>query len=146
MRMSSEPGSSSRSRWTVALVATGLLAGGVAAGVVGVAAASAAPVLTAATPSPSSSADSATGHRSGETAVTGSKAATLKAAALKAVPGGTVVRVESDADGAAYEVHVRKADGTHVTVKFDSALKQTAIETDTGRHGGGPRGSGDAVG
>lgn len=41
--------------------------------------------------------------RPGETVVTGANAATLKAAALKAVPGGTVYRIETDTDGAAYE-------------------------------------------
>lgn len=74
--------------------------------------------------------------------MTGAKATTLKAAALKAVPGGTVLRVETDDDGAAYEVHVKKADGTHVTVEFDAALKQTGIETHTG-HGGGHGARGD---
>lgn len=35
--------------------------------------------------------------------------------------GGTVYRVETDGDGAAYEAHVKKSDGTLVTVTFDSS-------------------------
>ena len=67
-----------------------------------------------------------------EKVLTGSDAAKAKAAALEAVPGGTVERVETDAEGATYEAHVKKADGSEVTVKFDAAFKVT--ETVTG-HG-----------
>jgi uncharacterized membrane protein YkoI len=70
--------------------------------------------------------------RSDEKAVTAAQAATLRAAALKAVPGGTVYRVETDAGDAAYEAHVTKADGTEVTVKFDSSLKVTKVEDGMG--------------
>lgn len=52
-----------------------------------------------------------------------------KAAALQAVPGGTVLRVETDAEGAVYEAHMTKPDGTPVTVKFDGSFKVTAVET-----------------
>ncbi len=65
--------------------------------------------------------------------MTGAKAATLEAAALKAVPGGTVDRVETDSGDAAYEVHVTQSDGSQVTVKFDSSLKQAAVETGMGK-------------
>lgn len=67
-----------------------------------------------------------------EKVLTGSDATKAKAAALEAVPGGTVERVETDAEGATYEAHVTKADGSEVTVKFDAAFKVT--ETVTG-HG-----------
>ena len=146
MRDASGTESSRRKRWPVVLVTTGLLVGGAAVGAAGVAA-SAAPELSAASPSPSASTGTSRGHghRGDETAVTGAKATTLKAAALKAVPGGTVLRVETDSDGAAYEVHVKQSDGTRVTVKFDSSLKQTAIETDTGERGHGDRGDETAV-
>jgi hypothetical protein len=41
----------------------------------------------------------------------------VTAAAKAKVPGGTVIRVETDADGnAVYEAHMVKADGTPVTV------------------------------
>ena len=44
------------------------------------------------------------------------------------VPGGTVVRVETDADGnAAYEAHMTKADGTPVTV--DKQFNVVSVES-----------------
>ena len=55
-----------------------------------------------------------------------------KAAALKAVPGATVIRIETDADGATYEAHLKKADGTLVTVKFDKNMAVTAIQAGMG--------------
>jgi uncharacterized membrane protein YkoI len=65
--------------------------------------------------------------------VTGSKAATLKAAALAKVSGGTVDVVSTDSGDAAYEVHMTKADGTHVTVKFDKNLKFVGVEDGMGK-------------
>jgi len=77
--------------------------------------------------------------RPGEKALTGTELATAKAAALKAVPGGAVYRVETDADGATYEAHMAKADGTQVTVKFDKGFAVTAIQNGMGAGGpGGP--------
>ena len=70
--------------------------------------------------------------RSDEKAVDSATAATLKAAALKSVPGGTVIRVETDAGDGAYEAHVRKSDGTLVTVKFDKTLKVIKVESGMG--------------
>ena len=70
--------------------------------------------------------------RDDEKSVSASIAATLKAAALKAVPGGTVYRVETDAGDATYEAHMTKADGTEVTVKFDQNLKVTKVESGLG--------------
>ncbi len=61
-----------------------------------------------------------------ETLVTGTAAAKVTAAAGVAVPGATAQRVESDAEGAAYEVHMTKADGSIVTVKVDSNFKVTS--------------------
>jgi hypothetical protein len=52
------------------------------------------------------------------------------------VPVGTVVRVETDAEGAAYEAHMTKSDGSSVTIKMDSSFKVTGTED-----GPGPRGS-----
>ena len=74
-------------------------------------------------------------HGPGETLLTGSSAAKAKAAALAAVPGATVVRVETDSAGAAYEAHLKKADGSYVTVKLDRSFKVT--QTVSG-FGGGP--------
>ncbi len=75
--------------------------------------------------------------RSDESAVSASIAAKLKAAALKAVPGGTVYRVETDAGDATYEAHMTKSDGTEVTVKFDKNLHVTGVEAGMGK--GDPR-------
>jgi hypothetical protein len=83
------------------------------------------------------------GGRDGETALTGANLAAARTAALKAVPGGTVVRVETDADGAVYEAHMTKADGTRVTVKFDKDMKVTATEDGNGRGGHGRHGEDD---
>jgi uncharacterized membrane protein YkoI len=47
----------------------------------------------------------------------------VKAIALDKVPGGTVVRVETDADGnAAYEAHMLTASGTPTTVYVDASF------------------------
>ena len=73
----------------------------------------------------------------GETLLTGTTAEKAKAAALAAVPGATVIRVETDSAGSPYEAHLTKADGTEVTVKLDSAYKVTATESG---FGGGPNG------
>ena len=82
--------------------------------------------------------------RSDEKAVDTTKSAAIKAAALKAVPGGTVYRVETDAGDGTYEAHMTKADGTEVTVKFDANLAVTKVETGMGtgdpRPAGGPGG------
>jgi hypothetical protein len=64
-----------------------------------------------------------------EKLLTGTTADKAKAAALAAVPGATIERVENDAEGATYEAHMVKADGTHVTVKMDANFKVTGIET-----------------
>jgi hypothetical protein len=84
--------------------------------------------------------------RSDEKAVSSDDSATLSAAALKAVPGATIIRVETDAGDAAYEAHLKKSDGSLATVKFDKNLAVTKVETGMGmgdpRHHGGP-GKGD---
>jgi hypothetical protein len=71
-------------------------------------------------------------HGPGETLLTGTTAANVKAAALAAVPGGTIIRVETDSAGSAYEAHMTKSDGTQVTVKLDSSFKVTGIEAGFG--------------
>jgi ABC-type transport system substrate-binding protein len=63
-----------------------------------------------------------------EALLTGDTAAKVKAAALAAVPGGTVQRVENDAEGSPYEAHMTKADSSRVTVKVDASFKVTSIE------------------
>jgi len=61
-----------------------------------------------------------------ETELTGDDLAKATAAAQAAVPDGTVVRAETDADGATYEVHMTKADGSEVTVKLDAGFTVTS--------------------
>lgn len=146
-------------RYAAGVLAAGAIIGGVAATALGATAATPSTNSSGSTSSSSSAAApaagtqgtapgqgqrppldrSATPVRSDEKAVSADVAAKLKAAALKAVPGGTVYRVETDADGATYEAHMVKADGTtEVTVKFDASFTVTGIENG---HGAGPAGA-----
>ncbi len=68
-----------------------------------------------------------------ETLLTGDTATKATAAAQAAVPGATIERVETDAEGAAYEAHMVKADGSHVTVKLNSDFSVASIEDGPGR-------------
>ena len=69
-------------------------------------------------------------QRSNETPLTGDTASKVRALALAKVPGGTIVRVETDADGnAAYEAHMTKADGTPVTVYVSKALDVVSVQS-----------------
>ena len=61
-----------------------------------------------------------------EAVLTGDELAKATAAAEAAVPGATVQRAETDAEGAAYEVHMTKADGSVVTVKLDASFNVTS--------------------
>jgi hypothetical protein len=128
------------------LIAAGAIGGGIAASTL---AASADPTTTPTTSSTASSTpdgNSSTGGDAGRQGIGGSKPvhsdekpvsaadeATLKAAALKAVPGGTVVRIETDSGDAAYEAHMTKADGTVVTVKFDANKALVGVEDGMGK-------------
>jgi hypothetical protein len=78
--------------------------------------------------------------RGDEQALSSADAAALKAAALKAVPGGTVYRVESDAGDGAYEAHMTKVDGSAVTVKFDKNMAVIKVEAGMGTGDPGPAG------
>jgi len=69
-----------------------------------------------------------------EALLTGDIADKVKAAALGAVPGGTVDRVENDAEGSPYEAHMTKPDGSRVTVKVDAGFKATKVETCPNHH------------
>lgn len=77
------------------------------------------------------------GQRSDETALTGDTLSKAQAAALAEVGSdATVMRAETDADGnAKYEVHVKKADGTMVTVYLDESFN--VVKTEEGCIGGG---------
>ncbi len=141
---------SSRRGLKIALVGAGVAAGAIGATAIGATAQSSGSDSTPASgysqrqdsPDKTAGTDRADAHgsapvRSDEKAVSTADAATLKAAALKAVPGGTVYRIETDAGDAAYEAHMTKADSTEVTVKFDKNLAVTAVETGMGK--GDPR-------
>ncbi len=145
------------------LLGAGAIAGGILAGTL-----SANAATDSSTPTSSSSSSSSTGGSSsapadqfGSTPVRGDEkaldatlAATLKQKAEQAT-GGTVYRVETDAGDAAYEAHVRKSDGSLVTVKFDRSGAITATEDGMGKgdpapagapHGpGAPGGSGQSA-
>jgi hypothetical protein len=136
-----------KKRWAGAV---GLLAAGVISGGVLASALSASASTSAAGGSTASSASSGDARapgpggaqpvRSGEKSVPSATAAALRAAALKAVAGGTVYRIETDAGDGVYEVHVTKADGSLVTVKFDKDLKVTKVESGMGAGDPGPAG------
>jgi hypothetical protein len=64
-----------------------------------------------------------------EVLLTGDTATKVSAAAQAAVPDGTIERVENDAEGATYEAHMVKADGSHVTVKINADFSVASIET-----------------
>jgi hypothetical protein len=53
-----------------------------------------------------------------------------------------VYRIETDAGDGAYEVHMKRADGSLVTVKFDTNLKVTKLETGMGAGDPVPAGHG----
>jgi uncharacterized membrane protein YkoI len=81
------------------------------------------------------------GGNPNEAALTGDTKTSAESAALTAVPGGTVERSSAEdpaeASGAAYEVHVTKADGSEVVVLEDASF--TVLSTTADNHRGGPR-------
>jgi hypothetical protein len=68
-----------------------------------------------------------------EELLTGDTADKVRAAALAAVPGATVQRVETDAEGSPYEAHIVRPDGSMATVKVGSDFKATGVEEGHGR-------------
>jgi hypothetical protein len=123
------------------LAVTGALVLGIAAGSYGVASAasgsgsSSASAGLSATPSLSAQATPPSGQpwgrqRSDETLLTGDTKAKVEAAAKAKLPGATIVRTETDADGnAAYEVHMVQSDGTPATVYVDKSFDVVKVET-----------------
>lgn len=127
------------------LSAAGLLTAGVLAGsFMSITGANAASTPSATSTPPAFS------ERAAEEAVTGALATTLGDLAKARVADATVIRVEKDSDGVAtYEVHMIKADGTHVDVYFDATNAITKVETKAPRapkgEGKGPRGPQEVV-
>jgi hypothetical protein len=90
----------------------------------GSAAASTAPTGTP--PDPSKGGHVANGIT--EVLLTGDTATKVTAAAQGAVPGATVNRVENDAEGATYEAHMTKSDGSRVTVKVNADFSVASVD------------------
>jgi len=128
---------------SVGLVAGGLFAGAILAGthIAGAQSPTSSSIATA-TASGGSNDPATMKHGPGETLLTDGTATKVRAAALAAVPGGTTIRVETDSAGSPYEAHVRKADGSIVTVKIDKDFKVTSTESGFGSHGSDSNGTG----
>ena len=136
------------------LAITAALVLGVAAGSYGIASAASGngDSTTTTTPSATPSAPTAPaapsgrpwGHqRSDESVLSGDAASKVTAVAKQKVPRGTVIRVETDADGnAMYEAHMVRSDGTPVTVYVDRDFNFVSFDADgpgaPGRSGGPP--------
>jgi hypothetical protein len=138
---------SHRGRWSLErVVVVTALAVGVAAGSYGVANAASGSSsgsdgssaasgggwqVAAGTPSAAPNAGRPWGRRrSDETPLTGNALSKVTALAKAKVPRGTIVRVETDADGnAAYEAHMVKADGTPVTVYVSKQFDVVSVES-----------------
>ncbi len=124
-----------------AMAGTALAGGAIGAGMVGTASAqtstsssgssgsSGAANTTPSQGQPSQTPDwSKGGHQANgitETVLTGDNLTKADAAAEAAVPGATPQRAETDAEGATYEVHMTKSDGSIVTVKLDADFNVT---------------------
>jgi hypothetical protein len=114
-----------------ALVGATIAGGALGASLVGTAGAqtsssSGSASATATAPDPSQGGHTANGVT--ETLLTGDTAAKVTAAAQGAVSGATIDRVETDAEGAAYEAHMTKSDGSKVTVKVNSDFSVASVE------------------
>jgi hypothetical protein len=79
--------------------------------------------------SASAHSDGALPQRSDETVLTGDTASKVTAAADAKVPGATIERVETDADGhAAYEAHMVTSDGSRITVYVNKQFEVVGTE------------------
>jgi uncharacterized membrane protein YkoI len=85
-----------------------------------------APTDSGTAPDPSQGGHTANGIT--ETVLTGDTATKATAAAQAAVPGATIDRVENDAEGATYEAHMTKSEGSKVTVKINADFSVASIE------------------
>jgi hypothetical protein len=81
-----------------------------------------------------------------EKELTGDAASKAKAAAKAAEPSATIFRVETDAEGATYEAHMKKSDDSIVTVKMNKNFKVTETEDGMGSGMPAPRTSPDIAG
>jgi hypothetical protein len=125
---------------SVGLVASGVVAGAILGGsqIAGAQSGASAGSASASARAAKGSTDPATvRHGPDETLLTDGTATKVRAAALAAVPGGTIIRVETGSAGSPYEAHVRTSDGSIVTVKVDKNFKVT--DTESGFGSGGSR-------
>jgi hypothetical protein len=124
------------------VLGAGLGASGIAAAATGSSSSSNASSSSSTAPSTGAagSGDPATlTHGPGETLLTGTDLQKATTAAEAAVPGATVVRAETNSSGASpYEVHLKKSDGSYVTVELDSNFN---VMTTVSGFGAGPVGS-----
>jgi hypothetical protein len=120
---------------SAALVAASLTAGALGASFLGTAGAADSTTSTsasstasapAAAPDPSQGGHVANGIT--EALLTSDVATKVTDAAKAAVPGATVDRVENDAEGATYEAHMTKSDGSKVTVKINADFSVASTE------------------
>jgi uncharacterized membrane protein YkoI len=85
------------------------------------------------TAAPSSSSQGSGGlppQRADETLLTGNVEDQVRKAALAEISGGTIERVETDADGnAAYEAHMVKSDGSRVTVYVNKSFDVVSVSS-----------------
>jgi hypothetical protein len=97
------------------------------------------PPTGAPTRPPAGAGDPATlAHGPDETLLTGTQLTEATTAATAAVPGATVIRAETNSSGASpYEVHLKKSDGTYVTVELNSDF---AVIATVDGFGAGPAG------
>jgi len=137
--MSSESSTPKRSRtkqWVAAAAITGALLGTTG---IAMAQTTSSSGTTDTTTAPAQPVDRSQAVHPGEALLTGDTATKVTAAAQKAVPDGTIDRVETDAEGSPYEAHMTKSDGSQVTVKVDADFNVTGVETGMGA--GGPHGA-----
>jgi uncharacterized membrane protein YkoI len=68
-------------------------------------------------------------QRGDEQALSGNTAERVRQAALERISGGTIDRLETDADGhAQYEAHMRDANGNRVTVYVNGDFEVVEVE------------------
>jgi hypothetical protein len=154
------PTNISRTRKVLVWMAAGAAAFGVGVGAAGIASAASGSGSTTTVPATITGANTATNTGSGsslgpavdpatlpngpgETVLTGDTATKVTAAALAADPGATVIRVETDSSGHAYEAHLKNADGSVTTLYFTSSFAADGQDTGFGHGGPGHDGTHD---
>ena len=113
--------------------------------------------IAGAADTPTASGTSSSGTKSSQArpqreALSSSVAAKVKAAALKKVPGATVVRTEAGGPyGTPYHAHIKTSAGAERVVLVNASFQATAVQADQGRGGKGkgghhgPRGGGETA-